>query len=268
MIVAVVCVPQAPLLLPGVTGRPVAEVDKLRESAASAAGGLLDQELDDVIVLAAAPRTGGYPADARDPADRVAPGSHRSLAGPTGADGLPVALAVGRSFLPPTTTPLTLYGIASDAPPDLCLEVGRRLAAGEGQRAAEERRPEAERRQPEAGRGRPAVGPGRTGLIVAADGSARRGEKAPGYLDPRAADLDAQIGRALGTGDVTRLSALDPATCTALLVAGRAAWQVMAGACEGTRWLAHLRYEDDPFGVAYWVATWTRENETHRTPTP
>jgi hypothetical protein len=236
MIVAMACVPQAPLLLPGLTGRPVPEVEKLQEAAASAVASLLDQGLDEVLVLAAAPRTTGYRADAPDPTNRLAPAPARrsdSHAPPTpvrrsDAHALPTPLAVGRSLLGSVPVPVSLHGIASDAPPERCENLGRRLAAR----------------------------PRRSGLLVAADGSARRGEKAPGYVDPRARDLDTNVAAALAAADVSHLRALDAKACRDLLVAGRAAWHVMAAACEGTRWLARVLYEDDPFGVAYWVLTW------------
>jgi hypothetical protein len=229
MIVAMACVPQAPLLLPGLTGRPVPEVEKLQEAAASAVASLLDQGLDEVLVLAAAPRTTGYRADAPDPTNCLAPASARR----SDAHALPTPLAVGRSLLGSVPVPVSLHGIASDAPPERCENLGRRLAAR----------------------------PRRSGLLVAADGSARRGEKAPGYVDPRARELDTNVAAALAVADVSRLRALDAKACRDLLVAGRAAWHVMAAACEGKRWLARVLYEDDPFGVAYWVVTWLHPGE-------
>jgi len=35
----------------------------------------------------------------------------------------------------------------------------------------------------------------------------------------------------------------------------------MAAACRDGEWTARLRYEADPFGVAYFVATWERAGE-------
>jgi hypothetical protein len=41
-------------------------------------------------------------------------------------------------------------------------------------------------------------------------------------------------------------------------VAGRAPWQVLAGAVEATggNWRGRLHYHAAPYGVAYLVATW------------
>jgi hypothetical protein len=41
------------------------------------------------------------------------------------------------------------------------------------------------------------------------------------------------------------------------MATGRAAWQVLAGAFAGARPATEIRYADDPFGVAYLVATLT-----------
>jgi len=229
MIVAVACVPQAPLLLPGVTGRPVPEVEELRAAARAAVRDVAGSGVDEIVVLGAAPATRGYPPDAPDPAGRFAPAPDRRPE----ADPLPVALAVARALLEPCPVPWRLEGVGADEPTRAAAELGEKIAAR----------------------------PGRTGLVVAADGSARRGEKAPGYVDPRAPETDALIRDALARADTAALLALDPARCAELLVAGRAAWQVMAAACRDGEWTARLRYEADPFGVAYFVATWERAGE-------
>lgn len=74
---------------------------------------------------------------------------------------------------------------------------------------------------------------GDTTLLVVADGSARRTEKAPGHLDERAADVDADIVSAIrdsASGGLDRLLDLDVDLCDELLVAGRAPLQVLAAA--------------------------------------
>jgi hypothetical protein len=95
-------------------------------------------------------------------------------------------------------------------------------------------------------------------LLVMGDGSARRSLAAPGYLDERAAPYDAAVAAALRDADTGALLALDPALDDALLVAGRAAWQALAGAAHGARWRGELLYDAAPYGVGYFVATWTR----------
>ena len=72
----------------------------------------------------------------------------------------------------------------------------------------------------------------RVALLVMGDGSARHSEKAPGYLDDRAAGFDDELHTALATADLDALARLDPAVARSLLVAGRAPWQVLVGAAQ------------------------------------
>jgi len=95
-----------------------------------------------------------------------------------------------------------------------------------------------------------------TGLLVIGDGSARRGPRAPGHFDERAAAFDAAAERAVRAGDTRALLDLDPGLARDLMATGRAAWQVLAGALEGCTSLSvEVPYAGDPFGVAYLVAT-------------
>ncbi len=94
----------------------------------------------------------------------------------------------------------------------------------------------------------------RVGLLVMADGSACRSLRAPGYLDPRAAAFDAVLEEAVRGGDLGPLRAMDPDLARELLVAGRAGWQVLAGAMPGRAPSTEILYEADPFGVFYLVA--------------
>ena len=96
----------------------------------------------------------------------------------------------------------------------------------------------------------------RVAFVVMGDGSARHSEKAPGYLDARAAPYDDRVAAAFGGADVDALLALDPQLSRDLLVAGRAPWQVLAGAADGRAWSAVASVEM-PYGVAYHVASWT-----------
>jgi len=95
----------------------------------------------------------------------------------------------------------------------------------------------------------------RVALLVMADGSARRGLKAPGYLDERSFPFDAQVTEAIRAGDTAALLALDASLARDLMATGRPAWQVLAGALDGQRPDSVISYCDDPFGVAYLVAT-------------
>ncbi|MFC7491032.1 MULTISPECIES: hypothetical protein [unclassified Knoellia] len=111
-----------------------------------------------------------------------------------------------------------------------------------------------------------------TTLLVVADGSACRTEKAPGHLDPRAAALDDTIVDAIrgsAEGGLERLLELDAALCAELLVAGRAPLQVLAAALgaqanggshgDRTAYRVESCEVSDPFGVLYVVAHLTSE---------
>jgi hypothetical protein len=73
----------------------------------------------------------------------------------------------------------------------------------------------------------------RVALLVMADGSARRGLKAPGYLDERSEAFDAGVERAVRDGDLRSLLRIHPELARELMATGRAAWQVLAGAGPG-----------------------------------
>jgi aromatic ring-opening dioxygenase LigB subunit len=101
-----------------------------------------------------------------------------------------------------------------------------------------------------------AGGDTRTALLAIGDGSARRGLRAPGHFDARAGAFDAEVERALRSGDLSALLDVDPALARELMATGRPAWQVLAGALEERAGLAtEVLYAGDPFGVAYLVAT-------------
>ena len=101
--------------------------------------------------------------------------------------------------------PRRLLAVGQDDPAQACAAVGAGLAAARGRGA----------------------------LLVMGDGSARRSPKAPGYLDPRAASFDAEVERAVRSGDLDPLLALDQSLAHDLMATGRPAWQVLAGALRG-----------------------------------
>jgi hypothetical protein len=90
-------------------------------------------------------------------------------------------------------------------------------------------------------------------------------ERAPGFVDPRAAGFEAVVAAALAGGDPDALLALDPGLADDLQVAGRVAWQALAGATQratadsGTPVSARLLRQEAPYGVDYLVATWMVE---------
>lgn len=92
-------------------------------------------------------------------------------------------------------------------------------------------------------------------VLALADGSARRGELAPGYIDERAFAFDAAIGSALRAGDLAALQDLDVGLGAALLAEGVPVLRRL-GCCLGSVETAEVTYDDDPFGVQYWVTRW------------
>jgi hypothetical protein len=101
----------------------------------------------------------------------------------------------------------------------------------------------------------------RVALLVLGDGSACRSVKAPGYFDERAEPFDAGVARALADADAQALLELDADLSGQLHCAGRAPWQVLAGGVrqDGRSWQGRLHYDGAPYGVAYFVATWSPE---------
>ena len=95
---------------------------------------------------------------------------------------------------------------------------------------------------------------GSPGLLVMANGSAKRSEKAPGHLDPRAAGFDQELGAALATGDTAALGRLDEALAADLWATGAAGLRALAGLIVTEAVVDHA---EDTYGVAYWVVRWT-----------
>lgn len=99
------------------------------------------------------------------------------------------------------------------------------------------------------------LGDAPTALVVVADGSATRTQKAPGHFDERSHAFDDALVAALRAVDLEALLHLDPVLAGALLVQGRAPLQVMAAALgeRAAYRCAELLTADD-FGVLHLVA--------------
>ncbi len=94
---------------------------------------------------------------------------------------------------------------------------------------------------------------GETSYLVVGNGSAKRTEKAPGHLDDRAHAFDTLLGAGLRAGDLTDVD---------LSVADEL-WASVAGIRELRDLIggdAIVDYDDDPFGVQYWVMRWQCES--------
>jgi hypothetical protein len=93
-------------------------------------------------------------------------------------------------------------------------------------------------------------------LLVVANGSATRTEKAPGHFDERAAAFDAAVGKALAAGDPSLLPEVDEQLARDLW-----AWpdvDVLARVLRDVAPITSVQvdYDDAPFGVQYWVVRW------------
>lgn len=88
------------------------------------------------------------------------------------------------------------------------------------------------------------------GLLVVANGSATRTEKAPGHLDVRAEGFDAAVGAALASGDLASLAGLDLDLAEELWARDARALATLARV---TPTSVSVDYDDAPYGVQYWV---------------
>lgn len=98
-------------------------------------------------------------------------------------------------------------------------------------------------------------GDGGRSYLVVANGAATRSERAPGYLDERAFDADRALGKALMAPDPVGLRAVD-AGLSQELWADIGALPRLADLLGDAR-LEAVDYDDDPYGVQYWVMRWT-----------
>jgi hypothetical protein len=255
LVAAAVC-PHPPLIVPEVAAGAAPELDDLRAACDAAAAGLLATRPDRLITVGTGPKTldvdGAYGSFASygvrtPPVSLGVPGDPSGrLIGPrdrSAAYGLPLSLTIGAWLLERAGVAGVNAGagsghglvsggqaVATTLPSAECAALGESLASSSE----------------------------RVALLVMGDGSACRGDKAPGYADPRAEPYDDAVATALGHADAEALLALDQRLSTELMVAGRAAWQVLAGAARASQgpWRGALNYAAAPYGVAYFVATW------------
>lgn len=226
------------MIVPEIAGAAAPELDDLRAACDAVIDRLVTARPDAILVLGSGPETTDF-----------GPSDYGTLAS-YGLDlevylqqftcaslpGLPLSLTVGSWLLSRCDTAGFRRGqaVAPDSPAD-CRLLGRDLMRRHWQ-------------TPES----------RVALLVMGDGSACRGKEAPGYDDPRAQPYDDGVAAALAGADAKALLDLDPGLSAQLKVAGRAPWQVLAGAVEaaGGPWRGEVSYYAAPYGVAYFVATW------------
>jgi hypothetical protein len=237
VITAAALCPAPPLLARELTGAdPV--LPELRQACLDATAALLAAGPDLVAVVGVAAQTRPWDARARLDLTAYAPALRPACTADDPDDGdlddgaaLPLPLGLAGRLLDQAGygASRALHSVTEGTPAWDCAALGARLAS-----AAE-----------------------RVALLVMADGSARRGLKAPGYLDARSAPFDAAVERAVRAGDMAALLALDADLARELMATGRPAWQVLAGALAGRQPATNVLYSGDPFGVAYLVAALT-----------
>jgi hypothetical protein len=178
------------------------------------------------------------------PGDAGPPGERAGIAGAGGTLGEPAGITeetgiLGEAVSSPGTAKgegesggggiaVVFQEVARNAAAGACLKLGRILA---------DRAP-------------------RVALLAMGDSSARPAREDPDVPDPAAEDYDGEVAEALAAADARWLARLDPALDDELVVAGRAAWQVLAGAAGGTRLQGRLLCMSAPYGVTYLVASW------------
>ncbi|MEV5609650.1 class III extradiol dioxygenase subunit B-like domain-containing protein [Streptomyces sp. NPDC052225] len=238
MLVAAAVCPCPPLLVPQVAAGAAPELDAARAACDEAIAALLAAGPDIIWVIGEGPRTGVHRPGAK--------GSFRPFGvdldvhlGAAPADAveatLPPSLSVGAWLLARAgwTGNVRGYEVTADLSAFDVTETGRRLADGP-------------------------LGTERIGFLVMGDGTACRTVKAPGYLDERAEGVDAHIAEALRTADRDGyLAALDADLARELKISGRVPWQLLTDAWDKRDGTARLLYEDAPYGVGYFVASWT-----------
>jgi hypothetical protein len=230
MLVAAAVCPHPPLLIPELAAGAAPELDPLRRSCDEAVRRLLASRPDIVVCVGESPTarrwgSAAWGSFASYGVDVRVGGAETATEPP-----LPLSLAVAAWLLDRAgySGERCYEGVCQSWDPARCLSHGAGIA-----RAAD-----------------------RVGILAMGDGSARRTTTSPGTYDPRAEEWDAQVAAFLATGDLAGLGALRAADAEALLVAGRPAWQVLAGAADGRDLEPTLLAHTAPYGVGYFVASW------------
>lgn len=234
MLVAAAVLPHPPLLVPALAAGAAGELDGLRATCAKALDAVLASAPTHLVVVAGGSQRATFGPGARGslagfgvPVETAVPG-----VAPTGEPVLPLAATVGCWLLDrrTVTCPVTVEVVPERMAPRDAASLGAELAASHDHVA----------------------------VVAMGDGSAALTERAPGYLVPGAADWQAEVERLVGAADVSGIGELTVDDAERYRAAGRAAWQVLAGAAAGASWHGVLLAAEAPYGVGYLVASWDR----------
>ncbi|MGY0019171.1 class III extradiol dioxygenase subunit B-like domain-containing protein [Streptomyces sp. cg35] len=237
MLVAAAVCPCPPLLVPEVAAGAAPELDTARAACDEAIGAVLAAEPDLLWVIGEGPRQGVHGPGSRGSFRPFGVDLDVHFGAPDESAGatLPPSLSVGAWLLARAgwTGETRGYEVESGGTAFDTADGAWRLADGR-------------------------TGTERVGFLVMGDGTACRTVKAPGYLDERAEAVDARIAEALGTLDQDGyLAQLDAGLARELKISGRAPWQLLNGAWDKKDGKSRLLYEGAPYGVGYFVASWT-----------
>ncbi|MFE6891601.1 class III extradiol dioxygenase subunit B-like domain-containing protein [Streptomyces sp. NPDC057694] len=235
MLVAAAVCPCPPLLVPEVAAGAAPELDAARAACDAALAKVVAAAPELIVVVGEGTRTAFHEAGARGSFRPFGVDADVVLGTPSGIPDatLPPSLAVGAWLLTRAgwNGPVRGYEVEGGRSRTVNGEDGVHLAS-----LAD-----------------------RVGLLVMGDGTACRTVKAPGYLDERAEGVDTLIAAALRDLDSDgTLARLDADLSRELKISGRDPWQILSAAWEGgDRGTGDLLYEDAPYGVGYFVASWT-----------
>ena len=224
MLVSAVVCPHPPALVPQVSQGGASRLDYLRRKAVEAVAALIASEHDLLVCVGSGPVTRSWGAAAGG--DLRPYGVDESFGG--SERGLPLSLTIAAYLLGEAAgaSADVFQSVAAGATPQISGEIGSSLASTAD----------------------------RVAMLVMGDGSAKRSPAAPGYLDPRAEPFDASVVSALAGANADALLALQPTLAEDLWVAGRPAWQVLAGAIRASGPMTgRVLYDGAPLGVGYFV---------------
>ncbi len=217
----VVLCPGPPLLVEGLSGAQDVAAE-VRAACLLALAPVLAAGPAEVVVVGGADESGAWPAGTPVDVRRF------GTTGPRTPSGLPQSLGVGRWLLDRAgwRGPVHLQALAWEVPDAELDDLAARW-----------------RRRPD------------TAVLLIGEGSTRRGEQAPGFLDERAFPFDDTVADALQAGDADALHTLDDDLARELAVSARPVLRLLGRLATGPVH-AELDYRDDPFGVSYFVASW------------
>jgi hypothetical protein len=219
MLVAAAFCPHPPVLVPAVAAGAADELDDLRAACEQAVAVVLAAEPDALCVLGSGTESRRFSDGSVGSLAEYGLDLHFGLRDSDGPPAMPLSLTIG-AFLLAGRGPGEVWAQSVADPADVTLPRDRRL-----------------------------------GLLVMGDGSARRVEDSPGAYDRAGIPFDTDVARLLESADAAGILALDAGRAVRAMAAGLPAWQVAAGAVEGPM-RGRLLYDDAPYDVGYFVATW------------